>query len=121
MDHHDDIADVQELRAEIRRVRAPATGGDDREIVAVLTTGHAIVLRIEAELARTDRAVEDALQTGCLEHLGVLLRRRRTLLRAGRELRADLRLLGARRRGALSVSPGAAGAARHRDRSRRAS
>jgi hypothetical protein len=121
MDHRDDITDVQELRAEIRRGGGPTTGGEDHEIVGVLTTGHAIVLRIEAELARTDRAVEDALQTGCLEHLGLLLRRRRTLLRAGRELRADLRLLGARRRGALSVSPGAAGAARHRDRSRRAS
>jgi hypothetical protein len=118
MDAADDIAQVHHLRARLQERCAEADG---RAVVELLTTGHAVVLRIEAELARNLRAVEAALHRGALDDVEALHRRRRALLRARGGLRADLAVLGARRRANERVRPDAGAAGRPRDRARRAS
>jgi hypothetical protein len=98
VDCSDNLTAVPCLRAALQHAaRAPVRDLPAARVIELLTTGHGLLLSIEAELSRNRRTVDALLAGGRLDDISAVLGRRRALRRAAAGLRGDLRALGGRR------------------------
>lgn len=94
---------------EFRRELADVAGRSDAEIAALLTTGYALVLELEADYEAAGRHVDEALLHGDDDDALAALRRQRGARAAAAALREELEALSAirrLRRGAGEPPPG---------------
>lgn len=83
---------------DFRRELEDASFRSDAEIAALLTTGYALVLELEADYEAAGRHVDEALMQGDDEAVIVAVRRQRGARAAAAALREELEALSAIRR-----------------------